>query len=60
MGQKLVHTQSLKQVRDDVWLPRLVESVNSAAGADEISPTTDCHRTLTYHLLSLHYGRPCL
>ncbi|XP_015879615.3 uncharacterized protein LOC107415739 isoform X1 [Ziziphus jujuba] len=59
MGQKLVHTQSLKQVRDGVWLPRLVESVNSAAGADERT-TADCHHILTYHLLSLHYGRTCL
>lgn len=55
MGQKLLHTQSLKQVRDSVWLPKLVESVTSAALSFE-----DFNHTLTCHLLSLHYGKPSL
>lgn len=65
MGQNLMHTQTLKQVRDGVWLPRLVESVSSAAAASGAASFEDDdadqqqHLPLTFsnHLMSLHYGR---
>ena len=58
MGQKLLATQTLKQVRDGVWLPRLVESVKSAAAAAAVSfDAQDFHLRFSNHLMSLHYGR---
>jgi hypothetical protein len=53
MGQSLLHTQTLKQVRDAVWLPRLLESVDSTMSFE------DSYDGSTQHLMSLHYSRPC-
>ncbi|XP_022751961.1 uncharacterized protein LOC111300601 isoform X2 [Durio zibethinus] len=52
MGQKLLHTQTLKQVRDCVWLPRFEESVSF----QNYSHQSNC---VNNHLMSLHYGRRC-
>lgn len=65
MGQNLKHTQTLKQVRDGVWLPRLVESVNSAAAAaaaasinfDDEQQRDFPSLSFSNHLMSLHYAR---
>ncbi|KAK9291590.1 hypothetical protein L1049_019539 [Liquidambar formosana] len=54
MGQKLLHSQTLKHVRDAVWLPRLVESLNSTTALCE-----NPHDSSINHLMSLHYGRRC-
>ncbi|KAA8522633.1 hypothetical protein F0562_013006 [Nyssa sinensis] len=54
MGQKLLHSQTLKHVRDSIWLPRLVESVNSRTAMIENSNEISIN-----HLMSLHYGRRC-
>lgn len=57
MGQKLSHTQTLKQVRDCVWLPRLVESVSSTSA----NMSSDySHSTSINHLMSLNYGKRCV
>ncbi|XP_062159901.1 uncharacterized protein LOC133867206 [Alnus glutinosa] len=53
MGQNLLDTQTLKQVRDAVWLPRLLESVDSTMSFE------DSYDGSTQHLMSLHYSRPC-
>ncbi|XP_017971263.1 PREDICTED: uncharacterized protein LOC18612903 isoform X1 [Theobroma cacao] len=56
MGQKLLHTLTLKQVRDCVWLPRLVESVNPTTVSFENYSHQSC---VNDHLMSLQYGRRC-
>lgn len=53
MGQNLLRTQTLKQVRDAVWLPRLLESVDFTMSFE------DSYDGSTQHLMSLHYSRPC-
>jgi hypothetical protein len=53
MGQNLLDTQTLKQVRDAVWLPRLLEYVDSTMSFE------DSYDGSTQHLMSLHYSRPC-
>ncbi|KAG2668533.1 hypothetical protein I3843_15G159700 [Carya illinoinensis] len=53
MGQNLLHTQTLKEVRDAVWVPRLLESVNST-----ILSLEDYSLDMSSkHLMSLHYER---
>ncbi|XP_022931988.1 protein LAX PANICLE 2-like [Cucurbita moschata] len=54
MGERLLQTQSLKQVRDGVWLPKLVEFVNSNSS---LSTSTMFQTT---YLMCLHYGTTCL
>nr|XP_023890144.1 uncharacterized protein LOC112002221 [Quercus suber] len=54
LGQNLLHAQTLKQVRDAVWLPRLLESVNSTLSFE------DSNDRSTKYLMSLHYGRRCV
>ncbi|KAL4387868.1 hypothetical protein GQ457_09G012160 [Hibiscus cannabinus] len=49
MGQRLMQAQTLKQVRDCVWLPSFV-------GSHNFSLQTDC---VNNHLMSLCYGRRC-
>ncbi|KAG8481459.1 hypothetical protein CXB51_026304 [Gossypium anomalum] len=53
MGQRLVHTQTLKQVRDSVWLPRFLESESTF---HHYSLQTN---SANNHLMSLYYGRRC-
>ncbi|XP_031270906.1 protein LAX PANICLE 2-like [Pistacia vera] len=55
MGQNLLQTQTLKQVRDAVWLPGLIQSINSTA----LVFATSQGRPIN-HLMQLHYGRRCL
>ncbi|KAJ7957126.1 E3 ubiquitin protein ligase drip2 [Quillaja saponaria] len=56
MGQSLSHMQTLKQVRDTVWLPRLIESpINSTTVSFE--DTQLPHDVSTNHLMSLQYRR---
>ncbi|KAM4106329.1 hypothetical protein ACJW30_04G055200 [Castanea mollissima] len=50
-AENLLHAQTLKQVRDAVWLPRLLESVNSTLSFEESNDRS------TKYLMSLHYGR---
>ncbi|GMI93136.1 hypothetical protein HRI_002982900 [Hibiscus trionum] len=52
MGQKLMQTQTLKQVRDCVWLPSFVESDSF----HNYSLQSNC---VNNHLMSLCYGRRC-
>ncbi|KAB1201394.1 hypothetical protein CJ030_MR0G003784 [Morella rubra] len=55
MGQNLLQTETLKQVRDAVWLPRLLDSIDSTLSLQgcslDMSPK---------HLMSLHYERRCV
>ncbi|EXC31384.1 hypothetical protein L484_017665 [Morus notabilis] len=63
MGQNLKHTKTLKQIRDGVWLPRLVDSVNSAAAVvasinfDDEQQCDFPSLSFSNHLMSLHYAR---
>ncbi|KAI4343518.1 hypothetical protein L6164_010857 [Bauhinia variegata] len=50
MGQSLSQMQTLKQVRDTIWLPRLVQSVN----------TTTMSLGDANHLMSLLYQKRCI
>ncbi|KAG5247641.1 protein LAX PANICLE [Salix suchowensis] len=56
MGQKLRHAQTLQQVRDAIWLPGLVDSVNSAAVTLENSLIDG---SILHQLMSLQYHVPC-
>ncbi|KAK8484100.1 hypothetical protein V6N11_027702 [Hibiscus sabdariffa] len=47
MGQRLLQTQTLKQVRDGVWLPSFLHNY---------SLESNC---VNNHLMSLYYGRRC-
>ncbi|KAJ7945178.1 E3 ubiquitin protein ligase DRIP2 [Quillaja saponaria] len=58
MGQSLSHMQTLKQVRDTIWLPRLIESVNSTTISFEDSQVP--HNVSMNHLMSLQYRRQCI
>ncbi|CAK9316398.1 unnamed protein product [Citrullus colocynthis] len=51
MGERLLQTQSLKQVRDGIWVPKLVEFLNSNSSLSTSSIFHHCS-----HLMSLHYG----
>ncbi|XP_043707488.1 protein LAX PANICLE 2-like [Telopea speciosissima] len=51
MGQPLLHSQTLKYVRDVIWRPRLAESLNAVASRNTASLN---------HLMPLHYGKHCL
>ncbi|XP_039026197.1 protein LAX PANICLE 2-like [Hibiscus syriacus] len=52
MGQRLLQTQTLKQVRDFVWMPSFVESESFHS----YSLQSNC---VNNHLMSLFYGRRC-
>ncbi|KAB5561198.1 hypothetical protein DKX38_006155 [Salix brachista] len=56
MGQKLRRAQTLQQVRDAIWLPGLVDSVNSAAVTLENSLING---SILHQLMSLQYHVPC-
>ncbi|XP_034917135.1 uncharacterized protein [Populus alba] len=56
MGQKLMHAQTLKQVRDAIWLPGLVDSVNSTTISLENSLING---SIFHQLMSLQYYVPC-
>ncbi|KAF9684197.1 hypothetical protein SADUNF_Sadunf04G0092900 [Salix dunnii] len=56
MGQKLMHAQTLKQVRDAIWLPGLVDSVNSTTLSLENSLING---SIYHQLMSLQYHVPC-
>ncbi|KAG6777720.1 hypothetical protein POTOM_017549 [Populus tomentosa] len=56
MGQKLMHAQTLKQVRDAIWLPGLVDSVNSTTFSLENSLING---SILHQLMSLQYYVPC-
>ncbi|KAL5566345.1 hypothetical protein UlMin_029509 [Ulmus minor] len=59
MGLKLLQSLTLKQVRDQVWLPKLVDSVNSSASSTcAIEDGHLFHHTFSNHLMCLHYGTP--
>ncbi|PSS30847.1 E3 ubiquitin protein like [Actinidia chinensis var. chinensis] len=57
MGQKLSQSQTLKYVRDAIWVPGLIQSVNSRP-ATLVEYSHD--DMFVNHLMSLHYERPCL
>ncbi|GMJ08605.1 hypothetical protein HRI_004529700 [Hibiscus trionum] len=52
MGQRLSQTQTLKQVRDCVWLPSFLESESF----HNYSLQSNC---VNNHLMPLYYGREC-
>ncbi|XP_058781300.1 uncharacterized protein LOC131655432 [Vicia villosa] len=52
MGESLSHVQTLKQVRDTIWLPRLVEYVDSTTLS-----LGDFHEVTMNHLMSLIYQK---
>ncbi|CAL5324091.1 unnamed protein product [Camellia sinensis] len=56
MGQKLWQWQTLKQVRDAIWFPGLVESLNYSS---QNSESNAMFLYQHHHLMSLNYGRPC-
>nr|XP_027078269.1 protein LAX PANICLE 2-like [Coffea arabica] len=53
MGQNLLDSQTLKHVRDCIWLSKLVEFLNS-------NPTIVKDTKFLHRLMSLEYGRSCL
>nr|GMC68180.1 E3 ubiquitin protein ligase DRIP2-like [Ipomoea batatas] len=57
MGQKLVHSQSLKHVRDAIWFPRLAELFNSKPQPPLFQHSNNGQQTppLSY-LMPLDYG----
>ncbi|CAK9153565.1 unnamed protein product [Ilex paraguariensis] len=55
MGEKLLQSETLKHVRDHIWLPRLVESVNS-----ETTSIENYNDMSVNHLMPLDYGRRLL
>ncbi|XP_077240097.1 protein LAX PANICLE 2-like isoform X2 [Tasmannia lanceolata] len=52
MGQKLLHSHTLKYVQDFIWLPAVIEPFNATKMIGSAHPSVD-------HLMSLHYGRHC-
>ncbi|XP_059309679.1 uncharacterized protein LOC132060764 [Lycium ferocissimum] len=55
MGQNLMHTLTLKHVRDAIWLPGLVQFLNSKTNFNESSQGASVN-----YVMSLDYGRTCL
>ncbi|KAG9443965.1 hypothetical protein H6P81_015305 [Aristolochia fimbriata] len=53
MGNRLLPTQTLKYVRDEVWLPSLIGSFAGMASRGSEYPSLD------HYLMSLHYKRSC-
>ncbi|XP_015169966.1 E3 ubiquitin protein ligase DRIP2-like [Solanum tuberosum] len=55
MGQNLMHSLTLKHVRDAIWLPGLVEFLKSKTEFIKSSEGASVN-----YLMSLDYGRTCL
>ncbi|KAH0679345.1 hypothetical protein KY284_020430 [Solanum tuberosum] len=55
MGQNLMHSLTLKHVRDAIWLPGLVEFLKSKTEFIKSSQGASVN-----YLMSLDYGRTCL
>ncbi|MED6218766.1 hypothetical protein PIB30_029611 [Stylosanthes scabra] len=59
MGESLSHIQTLKQVRDAVWIPRLLESLDSTTFSIGDYSNHNNYDPSLNHIMSLLYRKHC-